>query len=155
MSAAARAAGKEVPFLKLRELKDPALLLLAALVWGVAFVAQKDGMNYVGPFTYNSVRFLLGGVVLLAVLPLLDKVRSRDGAFQKGARRDVLLGGVICGAVLFVAANVQQVGIALQDPATNVGKAGFIASSLPRWISRIWPHTACTSLRMWLDRMTV
>ena len=128
MSAAAQAAGKEVPFLKLRELKNPALLLLTALVWGTAFVAQKDGMRYVGPFTYDAVRFTLGGLCLAAVLPLLDKLRSREGTFEKGSRQDILVGGLCCGLALFFAATVQQIGVSLQDETTNVGKAGFITT---------------------------
>lgn len=108
--------------------KNSGLLLLAALIWGVAFVAQKEGMNYIGPFTYNGIRSLLGGVVLLAVIPLLDRVRERNGGFHKGSRRDILLGGVLCGVVLFAASNLQQVGIAMQSPDTNVGKAGFLTA---------------------------
>lgn len=114
--------------MKYRSLKNTALLLLTALIWGVAFVAQKDGMNYIGPFTYNCVRSLVAGLFLLLILPLLDRLRSRDAAFVKGSRRDILTGGVLCGLVLFAAANLQQHGIALQDPATNVGKAGFITA---------------------------
>ena len=110
-------------------LRQPLLLLLAALIWGAAFVSQKAGMDYVGPFTYNAVRSLLGGVVLLPVIPLLDRLRVRRGGdFQKGSRKNILLGGVLCGLVLFLGSSLQQLGIALQDPATNVGKAGFITA---------------------------
>lgn len=115
-------------FLNTRSLKNPALLLLTAFVWGIAFVAQKEGMDYVGPFTYNCVRFFIGGLTLLVLLPLLDRVRSRDPSFQKGSRRDILIGGLACGVALFVASNIQQLGIVLQDPDTNVGKAGFITA---------------------------
>lgn len=107
---------------------NPFLLLLAAIIWGTAFVAQKEGMNYIGPFTYNGIRSLVGGVVLLPVIPLLDKLRSRNGTFEKGKRKDILLGGICCGVVLFIASSFQQMGIALQDEATNVGKAGFITA---------------------------
>jgi len=111
------------------KLRNTLLLLLAAVIWGAAFVSQKAGMDYVGPFTYNGVRSLLGGVVLLPVIPLLDKLRSRNGEpFEKGARRDILLGGALCGIALFVASSAQQLGIALQDETTNVGKAGFITA---------------------------
>ena len=119
---------REVSLLKQTNLKNPLLLLLTALIWGVAFVSQKSGMEHVGPFTYNGVRCLLGGLVLLPVIPLLDRVRSRDSGFRRGDRKTILLGGALCGAVLFVASNLQQFGIALQDPATNVGKAGFITA---------------------------
>lgn len=108
--------------------KNVVLLLLTALIWGVSFVAQKDGMNYIEPFTYNGVRSLIGGAVLLVLLPALDRLRARGGGFEKGKRRDILVGGVLCGVVLFVASNLQQFGIALQSPETNVGKAGFITA---------------------------
>ena len=109
-------------------LKNSGLLFLTALIWGVAFVAQKDGMAYIGPFTFNCIRSFIGALTLLAALPLLDRARSRSGAFEKGSRRDILIGGAACGAALFVAANLQQYGIALQSADTNVGKAGFITA---------------------------
>lgn len=111
-----------------RSLKNPALLLLAAFIWGVAFVAQKQGMDHVGPFTFNCVRFFIGGACLAAMLPLLDRFRSRSGTFQKGTTRDILLGGAACGLALFAAANLQQIAIAMQSADTNVGKAGFITA---------------------------
>lgn len=109
-------------------LKNSLLLLLAAVVWGISFVPQKAGMAYVEPFTYNGIRCILGGLVLLPIIPMLDRLRARGGDFQKGSRRDILAGGCVCGAALFIASNLQQFGIALQDPATNVGKAGFITA---------------------------
>ena len=94
--------------MRARSLKNSALLLLAAFIWGVAFVAQKDGMNYIEPFTYNGVRSIMGGVALLIVLPALDKLRGRDGSFEKGSRKDILIGGVLCGVVLFISSMLQQ-----------------------------------------------
>ena len=115
--------------MKKRSLQQPLLLLLAAMIWGAAFVSQKAGMDYVGPFTYNGVRSLLASAVMLPVIPLLDRVRAGQGErFDPGLRRDILAGGVLCGLVLFAASNLQQLGIAWQDPATNVGKAGFITA---------------------------
>lgn len=114
--------------LRSKSLKNSGLLLLTAFIWGVAFVAQKDGMAYVGPFTYNCVRSFIGGAFLLAALPLLDRFRSRDGSFEKGSRKTILIGGTACGLALFVAVNLQQHGIALQPADTNVGKAGFITA---------------------------
>lgn len=112
-----------------KTVKNSLLLLLTALIWGAAFVSQKAGMDYVGPFTYNGVRSILGGVVLLPVIPLLDRLRSRGGvSYDKGKRRDIVLGGILCGAALFVGSSLQQLGILLQDPGTNVGKAGFITA---------------------------
>ena len=114
--------------MKRQSAKSPLLLLLAAIVWGISFVPQKAGMAYVEPFTYNGIRCLLGGIVLLPVIPMLDRLRSRSGDFRRGSRRDILIGGFVCGSVLFVASNLQQFGIALQDASTNVGKAGFITA---------------------------
>ena len=114
--------------MKLHSLKNSALLLLTAFIWGVAFVAQKNSMAYVGPFTYNTIRSFIAGFFLLLILPLLDRLRSRGGGFEKGSRRNILTGGVACGAVLFVAAILQQTGISLQSAGTNVGKAGFITA---------------------------
>lgn len=108
--------------------KNSGLLLLTALIWGSAFVVQKEGMNYLEPFAYNAVRNVVGAFFLLLLLPALDKLRASRGGFEKGNRRDVLIGGVLCGVVLFFASNFQQFGIALQSPDTNVGKAGFITA---------------------------
>ena len=108
--------------------KSSILLLIAAVVWGVSFVPQKAGMAYVEPFTYNGIRCLLGGAVLLPVIPALDRMRDKSEDFRRGSRRDILVGGIVCGAALFVASSLQQFGIALQDPSTNVGKAVFITT---------------------------
>ena len=95
-------------------------LILAAMIWGCAFVAQSAGMNYVGPWTFNCLRFFLGTLTLLAVLPFLDKVRRKKGSFDAVTIR----AGVMCGAVLAAASMVQQTGIMY----TTVGKAGFITA---------------------------
>jgi len=91
-------------------------LIIAAVIWGFAFVAQRAGMAHVGPFTFNGVRFLLGS---LALLPLV-RVRRRAGSVVAG--RETVLAGGAAGLVLFVAASLQQVGIV----HTTAGKAGFI-----------------------------
>ncbi|MBP3701661.1 MAG: DMT family transporter [Lachnospiraceae bacterium] len=92
--------------------KNILLLALTALIWGVAFVAQSVGMEYVGPFTFNSVRFLIGGLVLL---PMVYGTRWN---------RDLILGGLLCGLALCAASCLQQIGISY----TTVGKAGFITA---------------------------
>ncbi len=114
--------------MKHSEFRSSLLLLLAALFWGSSFVAQKEGLNLVGTFTFNFVRFTLAGLCLWLVLPVLDRFRAKDPAFQRGNTKDILLGGFFCGLALCVASNVQQLGISWQDPATNVGKAGFITA---------------------------
>lgn len=110
------------------------LLLLTATIWGVAFVAQSVGMDYVGPFTFNTVRSLLGGIVLIPCIVLLKRidVGSKDtaGAAEHasgdpaGQRKVLLTGGVACGVLLCIASNLQQFGIMY----TSVGKSGFITA---------------------------
>lgn len=96
-----------------------AVLLLTAIIWGVAFVAQSVGMDYVGPFTFSSVRNLIGGVVLLPCIALLDRLDSRSQT-----KAWPILGGVCCGVSLAVSEVLQQFGIA----RTSVGKAGFLTA---------------------------
>ncbi len=119
--------------MKTTKMKNPCLLALTALIWGVAFVAQSVGMEYVGPFTFNAVRFLIGGLVLL---PVVRMTRRRSGGYSGenrqdpgesssgGWNRDLLLGGLFCGLALCVASCLQQIGISY----TTVGKAGFITA---------------------------
>lgn len=95
------------------------LLLLAAVIWGFAFVAQRVGMNHVGPYTYNGVRFILGA---LSLLPLL-LLRHRSAApGQTFSWRTTLAGSLLAGLALFAGASLQQVGLVY----TTAGKAGFI-----------------------------
>jgi len=97
------------------------LLLLAAAIWGFAFVAQRAGMEHVGPFTFNGVRFLLGSVTLLPLLIIVRRRISPDvSKSERPAVRAFRL--VLVGVVLFAAATLQQVGLAY----TTAGKAGFI-----------------------------
>lgn len=94
-------------------------LLLASVIWGFAFVAQRAGMEHVGPFTFNGARFLLGSAVLV---PLLFVGRRRGNAPEPGSRKSVVWGLTLAGLVLFGAASLQQIGIV----HTTAGKAGFI-----------------------------
>lgn len=115
-------------------LRQSMLLLLTAAIWGVAFVAQSVGMDYVGPFTFNAVRSLLGGIVLIPCIVLLKRINagSKDtaGAAEcesgdpAGQRKVLLTGGVACGVLLCIASNLQQFGIMY----TSVGKSGFITA---------------------------
>ncbi len=140
--------------MKRTSFRNPLLLLLTAVIWGVAFVAQSVGMDYVEPFTFNFVRSTIGGLVLIPCIFLLDRIRGvsssaetasgrTNGAAIKAAdgkdrgaapnraalqytwkQKELFLGGVCCGVVLFVASNLQQFGIQY----TTVGKAGFITA---------------------------
>lgn len=95
-----------------RSLRADLLLLLTAAIWGFAFVAQRAGMEHVGPFTFNAVRFLLGALVLIPLLLRRQRILT-SGLFR---------GGVIMGLLLFAGAMLQQIGIV----TTGAGKAGFI-----------------------------
>ena len=113
---------------KAKRLQSGLLLTLTALIWGTAFVAQSEGMNHVGPFTFNAVRCIVGGIVLLPVIAGADAAKRKAGAAQPaeaaGKGKSVILGGILCGLALFVASSLQQVGIQY----TTVGKAGFITA---------------------------
>ena len=103
------------------------LLLMAALVWGCAFVAQSAGMEYLGPFTFNSVRMLLGGVTLLPVILIKDAVAKKKGTYipqTKESRRVQWIAGLVCGVILAFASTLQQIGLVDAAP----GKAGFLTA---------------------------
>lgn len=96
------------------------LLLLTAAIWGFAFVAQRVGMDYVGPFTYTGLRFALGCLSLLPLLPAGRRLPRPSAAPVRS--RLFLIGGGALGLVLFVAVSLQQVALLY----TTAGKAGFI-----------------------------
>lgn len=108
--------------------KNFILLFITAVIWGVAFVAQSAGMDYVGPYTFNAVRCLLGGIVLIPCVFFLTRSAKKDGTASKmpvmDRPKDLLIGGLICGFMMFVSTTLQQVGIAY----TTVAKAGFITA---------------------------
>jgi len=125
--------------MRLRTLRDDALLLLTAAIWGFAFVAQRAGMGFVGPFVYNAVRFALGSLALLPLLLLRRRAGRRQassrqtgrrqtgrlqaaGRHPQGAPRGLGLYGVLAGGLLFAAASLQQIGLV----TTTAGKGGFI-----------------------------
>jgi drug/metabolite transporter (DMT)-like permease len=101
--------------------KSNILLLLAAMLWGFAFVAQRAGMEHVGPFIFNGVRFALGGISLLPLI-LVNRKRRSGNDLPSASRKIFTLGGGLAGLALFIAASFQQIGIIY----TTAGKAGFI-----------------------------
>lgn len=111
-------------------LRQSFLLFLAATIWGVAFVAQSVGMEYVEPFTFVATRNVIGAVVLLPVIAMMSKskVNQTDGneadKTEKYTAKTLVIGGICCGVCLFVASCLQQYGI----KETTVGKAGFITA---------------------------
>ncbi len=106
------------------KLKNSLLLLLTAAIWGVAFVAQSAGMDYVGPFTFNCARCLIGAVVLVPLILFMDRGKKNQKDVPEENKKILVIGGICCGAALFLASNFQQFGIQY----TTVGKAGFITA---------------------------
>jgi drug/metabolite transporter (DMT)-like permease len=103
--------------------KSELLLLLSAVIWGFAFVAQRAGMEFTGPFTFNALRFALGSLSLLPFILINRRKNSKDiSGTDPSASKNYFKGGIILGSILFVASSFQQVGIVY----TTAGNAGFI-----------------------------
>ena len=107
--------------------RNSLLLLLTATIWGIAFVAQSVSMDYIGGFTFNSIRSLIGSLTLLPVILLLSKQKSAEEKNRpqtSSSQKLLITGGICCGIILCLASNFQQFGIKY----TTVGKAGFITA---------------------------
>ena len=108
------------------------LLILTALIWGSAFVAQSIGMEYIGPFTFGAARSILGGVTLLPVI-FFRKKKSQENKRKAepdekkekyDQRKTLLAGGICCGICLTIGSMAQQIGLQY----TTAGKGGFITA---------------------------
>lgn len=97
------------------------MLLLAAAIWGSAFVAQRVGMDHVGPYTFNGIRFALGSLSLLPLI-LFYKPAAPGQAAAESKTLPAAKAGVMLGIVLFMGASLQQIGLIY----TTAGKAAFI-----------------------------
>lgn len=100
-------------------LRADLLMLITAMIWGSAFVAQRLGMDNIGPFLYTGLRFALACLALLPVLMLLQRRQKRPAA---PLNRNLLLGGIVMGLALSLGINLQQVGLLF----TTVTNSGFI-----------------------------
>jgi drug/metabolite transporter (DMT)-like permease len=103
-------------------MKSNLLLLLTAVIWGFAFVAQRAGMEFIGPFTFNTARFALGSLSLIPLLLINQKRKFEKEKFLPLKDKKFLFGGLSAGTVLFLGATFQQGGLVY----TDAGKAGFI-----------------------------
>ncbi len=117
--------------MKTKEVKSVLILLLTAAIWGFAFVAQRVGMQHVGAFTFNGVRFALGSLSLLPVIYFFSRKSNAENAdknksikFEEADLKTTIKSGMLAGCVLFIAASLQQIGLIY----TTAGKAGFITS---------------------------
>ena len=107
-----------------KSLRGSLLLLLGSMIWGAAFVAQRVGMDHVGPFTFNGIRMLLAWLVMIPVTALMEHKNKNTPGYTAPDPKDQRLSGVICGALLFIASSLQQMGLV----STTAGKAGFITA---------------------------
>ncbi len=112
-------------------------LFITAIIWGTAFVAQSAGMDYLGPFSFNAIRYGIGAIVLIPVILIIRGARLRQSngmgnvtdvsatAWEEGTNlRNTVIGGILVGLSLCVASLFQQFGIIY----TTVGKAGFVTA---------------------------
>ncbi|MBO5364579.1 MAG: DMT family transporter [Clostridia bacterium] len=106
------------------KLKGNLLLLLTAFIWGTSFIAQSVGVETVSPTAFIGIRCLLGSGVLLPVIFFLDNRRKEKGEPVQKMDKNLLLGGILCGIVLYFASVLQTAGMVYTSP----GKSGFITA---------------------------
>lgn len=116
----------------MKKLRCGIILFIAALIWGITFVAQSNASAHVEPFTFNFVRFLIGSAVLLPFIPIFARIDAKNASRESlptphggASHKKLFTGGVLLGIMLCIASNLQQLGISNGD---SVGKAGFITS---------------------------
>ena len=134
-----------------KKLRSDIMLLITAMIWGSAFVAQKSGAS-IGTFTYNGIRTFIGGLVLIPVIIIFDRMAKKKDQVNvsktpeelASEKKTLITGGVCCGLVLFVASTLQQYGINF----TTAGKAGFITSLYMVIVPIMWVCFALFVLRI-------
>ena len=108
-----------------QQLRGEILLFLAALIWGISFVFQKEGMDYIGPMTFGLMRFSIGSIVLIPLICFYDRYNRRRGqAVMSFRNRTLLTAGLLTGLTNFGLSSFQQIGLVY----TTAGKAGFISA---------------------------
>jgi drug/metabolite transporter (DMT)-like permease len=114
-----------------KKIRAELMLLTTALIWGTAFVAQRSGMDYVGPFTFNGIRFLIGALVMIPVILIMDKLAQKNQPMvpmtveeKRKERKFLWTGGFFCGLALLAGTGLQQMGLVY----TSAGKTGFITA---------------------------
>ena len=142
-----------------KSLRGSLLLLLGSVIWGAAFVAQRVGMDHMGPFTFNGVRMLLAWLVMIPVTVFFEKKSKSSPDYVAPAPKEQRLSGLLCGGLLFAASSLQQIGLV----TTTAGKAGFITAlyvvlvPVAAWIlfrknpgRIIWMGVALAVVALWL-----
>ncbi len=106
------------------KLKGNIILFITAIIWGVSFVSQSVGMEYIGPNTFMGIRTLMGGIVLLPVIFILDKTKKKQGTYKKTDMKKLIKYGVVCGIFLCIAQTLQTYGL----QTTTTAKSGFLTA---------------------------
>jgi drug/metabolite transporter (DMT)-like permease len=112
-----------------KALRADLLLLLTSCIWGLAFTAQRTGMEYVGPFTFNAIRFAMGSISLLPLIFFLNAKRKKEKSAEEDAQpkaslKLILIYSFLAGLVLFSGAKLKQIGMIY----TKAGNYGFVTS---------------------------
>ena len=108
-----------------RKRRNSLILALTSFIWGISFVAQSEGGDAIGPYSFNCVRSIIGSLFLILIISITDRFGITKKPEDKKAQKTLLTGGVLCGIVLCIATNLQQMGIYL---GTASGKAGFLTA---------------------------
>ena len=107
-----------------KRLKSNIFLFIAAFIWGTAFVAQREGVDVLHPITYNGIRNFVGCLALTPVILFMDNRAKKKQTYVKDNLKTLIIGGIVCGVVLFVASTLQTVALVDADE----GKAGFMTA---------------------------
>ena len=107
------------------KIRNSLILILTALIWGVAFVAQSVGGDSLGPYTFNCIRSFIGALVLIPVIFIFSKNSQSPFTSKNKQRKFLILGGLCCGACLFLGSTLQQLGLYM---GASAGKAGFLTA---------------------------
>lgn len=106
------------------QIRNSFLLFVAAFIWGTAFAAQSIGMDYIEPFTFSTLRSLIGSAFLVPCIGILGKWKGKKEERAREDKKELWKGGIVCGVVIFAAANLQQTAMLY----ASVGKSGFLTA---------------------------
>ena len=107
-----------------QKLKGNIILFITAIIWGISFVSQSVGMDYIGPNTFMGIRTLMGGIILLPVIAMIDKSKKKQGTYEKTDMKKLIKYGSVCGVFLCVAQTLQTYGL----QTTTTAKSGFLTA---------------------------
>ena len=107
-----------------KQLRGSLLLLLGSVIWGAAFVAQRVGMDHLGPYTFNGIRMLLAWLVMVPAAWIFESKAKKSPSYTEPDKKEQRRAGLVCGFLLFAASSLQQMGLV----TTSAGKAGFITA---------------------------